>query len=113
MGRTGLPIKAAMKNHADGVHAVASRPRPKPPRPTEADLQAKLDAARARLHEIVVLRMKTWLPSVTLQRLQDAEQWRRREVRMHFNMLERLREEQHRRRTGPARSAVDEPGSPR
>jgi hypothetical protein len=38
--------------------------------------------------------MKTWLSAVTLQRLEDAEQWRRREVRMHFRMLERIREEQ-------------------
>jgi hypothetical protein len=60
-------------------------------------IQAKLDGARMRLREIVVFGMKTWLPSVTLQRLQDAEQWRRREVRMHFRMLERLREEQQRR----------------
>jgi hypothetical protein len=83
---------------ADNAPAVASRPRPQPPKPTEADLQAKLDAARTRLRELVVLSMKTWLPSVTLQRLQDAEQWRRREVRMHFNMLKRFREEQRRRR---------------
>jgi hypothetical protein len=82
---------------ADGARAVACRPRPKP-KPTEADLQAKLDAARARLRELVVFSMKTWLPSVTLQRLQDAEQWRRREVRMHYRMLERLRDEQSRRR---------------
>jgi hypothetical protein len=93
-----------MKNHdarqldlfADGARAVAFQPRRRPPKPTEADLQAGLDAARARLHEIVILRMKTWLPAVTLQRLEDAEQWRRREVRMHFNMLKRLREELHR-----------------
>jgi hypothetical protein len=92
---------------SDGARVVASRPRPKQSKPTEADLQAKLDAARARLRELVVLSMKTWLPSVTLQRLEDAEQWRRREVRMHFNMLERFRKEQRRRR------AVDEAGSPR
>jgi hypothetical protein len=82
----------------DGARAVGVAARKPAPRPTEADLQAKLDAARARLREIVVLRMKTWLPSVTLQRLQDAEQWRRREVRMHFNMLKRFRGEQRRRR---------------
>jgi hypothetical protein len=119
MGRTGLPIKAAMKNHkpqqlelfADGARAVASPPRPKPRRPTEAELQAKLDAARMRLRELVVFGMKTWLPAATLHRLRDAEQWRRREVRMHFNMLKRLREE--RRRRGPERSVVDEAGSPR
>jgi len=67
---------------SDVARAVASRPRSKrskPPRPTDAELQAKLDAARARLHEIVILRMKTWLPAVTLKRLEDAEQWRRRE----------------------------------
>jgi hypothetical protein len=48
-----------MKNHnprrlelfADG--AVASRPRSKPSTSAEAELQNNLDAARARLHEIV------------------------------------------------------------
>jgi hypothetical protein len=45
--------------------------------------------------------MNTWLPAATLQRLRDVEQWLRREVRMHFNMLTRFREE-HRRR-GPER----------
>jgi hypothetical protein len=79
---------------ADGARAVASPPRSKPRRPTEADLQAKLDAARARLYEIVVFGMKAWLPPATLHRLRDAEQLRRREVKMHYRMLERLREEQ-------------------
>jgi hypothetical protein len=96
---------------SDCARPVAVRKRPQPPKLTEADLQAKLDAARARLRELVVFGMKTWLPPVTLQRLQDAEQWRRREVRMHFRMLERLREE--RRRRGAERRAVDEAGSPR
>jgi hypothetical protein len=96
---------------ADSARAVASPPRRKPPQPTEAELQAKLDAARARLRELVVFGMKTWLPAATLHRLRDAEQWRRREVRMHFNMLERLREERSRR--GAERPAVDDAGSPR
>jgi hypothetical protein len=119
MGRTGPPIKAAMKNHkpqqldlfADGARAFAAGKRPPQPRPTEADLQSRLDAARMRLRELVVFGMRTWLPAATLHRLQDAEQWRRREVRLHFRMLERFREEQRRR--GPERSAVDEAGSPR
>jgi hypothetical protein len=58
-----------------------------------------------------VFGMKTWLPAATLHRLRDAEQWRRREVRMHFRMLERCREEQSRR--GAERTAMDEAGSPR
>jgi hypothetical protein len=37
-----------------------------PPRPTES-LQAKLDAARFRLHEIVILRLKSWLPETMLK----------------------------------------------
>jgi hypothetical protein len=51
-------------------------------------------AARQRLHEIVILRMKTWLPAETLNRLREAEAWRRGEVRLHFKLLERFREEQ-------------------
>jgi hypothetical protein len=34
------------------------------------------------------------LLATTLHRLRDAEQWGRREVRMHYRMLELLREEQ-------------------
>jgi hypothetical protein len=44
---------------SDGARAVAAAKRPKPPKPTEADLQARLDAARSRLHQIVILRMNT------------------------------------------------------
>jgi hypothetical protein len=63
-----------MKNHdprqpelfSDGARAVAAR-RPQPPQPNEAELQAKLDATRKRLHEIVILWMKTWLPTDTLR----------------------------------------------
>jgi hypothetical protein len=50
---------------SDGARAVAAAKRPKPPRPTEADLQARLDVARMRLHEIVILRMKTWIREET------------------------------------------------
>jgi hypothetical protein len=58
---------------SDGARAVAAARRAKPPPLKEADLQAKLDAARVRLHEIVILRMKTWLPAETLKDLQWAE----------------------------------------
>jgi Tfp pilus assembly protein PilN len=60
-------------------------------------LQASLDAARQRLHEIVILRMKTWIREETRRGLRDAEDWRRGEVRLHFQVLERFREEQRRR----------------
>jgi hypothetical protein len=94
-----------MKNHdprqlelfSDGARAVAAAKRPKPPRPTEADLQARLDAARQRLHEIVILRMKTWIREETRRGLREAEDWRRERVRFHFEVLERFREEQRRR----------------
>jgi hypothetical protein len=87
---------------SDGARAVAAAKRPKPPRPTEADLQARLDAARQRLHEIVILRMKTWIREETRRGLRDAEEWRRGEVRLHFQVLERFREE-HRQRTAERR----------
>jgi hypothetical protein len=37
-----------------------------------------------RLRELLVFGMKTWVPVATLQRLRDAEQRRRREVRLHL-----------------------------
>jgi hypothetical protein len=75
---------------SDGARAAAARRQPKPPQLTEADLQARLDAARARLHEIVILGMKTWLPAETLKGLQWAEAFRREQVRMHFRILTRF-----------------------
>jgi hypothetical protein len=42
---------------SDGARAVASLPRPKPSKPTVAELQAKLDAARAWLRVFVVFGM--------------------------------------------------------
>jgi hypothetical protein len=95
---------------SDGVRAVAAGPRRRPAQPTEAELQAKLNAARTRLHEIVILGMKTWLPPDTLKGLRQAEAWRRGEVRLQFRVLERFREEQRRRTggaTAPRRGEVD------
>jgi hypothetical protein len=69
---------------SDGARAVAAHKRPKPPKRTEADLQAKLEAARMRVREIVLLRMKFWLPQETRDGLRDAEYWRRARVRFHY-----------------------------
>ena len=78
-------VPASWSNFSDGARAVAAARMP-PPRPTES-LQAKFDAARFRLHEIVILGMKTWLPADTLNGLRQAEAFRREQVRMHFRML--------------------------
>jgi hypothetical protein len=72
---------------SDGAGAVAARRSSKPPPLTEADLQARLDGARMRLHEIVILRMKTWLPEETLKGLKWAEAFRREQVRVHHRVL--------------------------
>jgi hypothetical protein len=65
----------------------------------EADLQARLDAARTRVREIVMLRMKFWLPQETRDGLREAEDWRRERGRLHFQVLERFREQQRQERT--------------
>jgi hypothetical protein len=49
-----------------------------------------------RLHEVVILGMKTWLPEETLKGLREAEAWRRVEVRLRWRILEHFREEQRR-----------------
>jgi hypothetical protein len=77
---------------SDGARALAARRSSKPSRLTEADLQARLDAARQRLHEIVILRMKTWLPAETLKGLREAEMCWREQVRVHYRILERFLE---------------------
>jgi hypothetical protein len=76
---------------SDDARAVAAPGSSKPAPPNEAGLQAKLDAARMRIHEIVVLRMKTWLPEETLKGLCEVEVIRREQVRMHFQILEHVR----------------------
>jgi hypothetical protein len=77
---------------------MAAPKRSPPLRPTEADLQAKLDAARQMLREIVLLRLRYRLPQETRDGLREAEEWRRDRVRMHFQVLDQFREEQRRRR---------------
>jgi hypothetical protein len=72
---------------SDGARAVASSGRAKPAPLTEAELQARLDAARQTLHEIVILRMKTWLPEGTLKGLREAESFRREQIRVQFRIL--------------------------
>jgi hypothetical protein len=99
-GQMKKSLSQQLELFSDGVRAVAAAKRPKPPKPTEADLQARLDAARMRLHEIVILRMKTWIREETRRGLREAEDWRRERVRFHFEVLERFREEQRRRRAG-------------
>jgi hypothetical protein len=69
------PDPRQLELFSDGARAVAAAKRPKPPRPTEADLQARLDAARQRLHEIVILRMKTWIREETRRGLREAQDW--------------------------------------
>jgi hypothetical protein len=76
---------------SDGARAVAARQSLKTAPPTEADLQVRLDAARMRLHEIVILSMKTWLPEETLKGLREAEVFRREQVRVHFRLMEHAR----------------------
>jgi hypothetical protein len=60
-------VPRQLKVVSDGARVVAPRQRSKPGGPTESYLKVKLDAARMRLHEIVILRIKTWLPAETLK----------------------------------------------
>jgi hypothetical protein len=66
-----------------------------------ADHGELFDAARMRPHDIVILGMKTWLPTETLKGLRQAEGWRRRDVRLHFQVLERFREQRRREAEQP------------
>jgi hypothetical protein len=79
---------------SDGAKPLARRRPSKPALPSEAELQARLDAARMRLHEIVILRMMTWLSVETQKGLREAETIRREQVRMHFRILACFRGEQ-------------------
>jgi hypothetical protein len=58
----------------------------------------KLDAARQRLHESVILGMKTWIREETRRGLRAPRTGGERGVRFHFEVLERFREEERRRR---------------
>jgi hypothetical protein len=91
------PDPRQLELFSDGARSVAAARRPKPPVLDEARLQAKLDGARQRLREIVILRMKTWLPEETRKELPATERWAREQVRVHFRRLEWLRAEQNQR----------------
>jgi hypothetical protein len=76
---------------SDGVRAAAAAGRPKPQHPIEAELQAKLDTARQRLRQVVILGMKTWLPEETRKELAKVESYARGQVRVHHRILDRFR----------------------
>jgi hypothetical protein len=79
------------------------------PQPTEADVQAKLDAARQRLHEIVILRLNEDLDARgDAEGMRQAETFRREQVRMHFCLLEHVTRSAV-FATGVAIPPVDEP----
>ena len=77
---------------ADSVCAVAGAPLAKPQQSTEAELQAKLDGARQRLRQIVVLGLKSWLLEETPKELAKIEGYARGQVRVHHRILERFRD---------------------
>jgi hypothetical protein len=56
--RAGMSKRVPPELFSGGAVVAARLP---PSRPTESQLKAKLEAARFRLHEIVMLGMKTWL----------------------------------------------------
>jgi hypothetical protein len=86
---------------SDGARAVAAGRAPRPPQLDEARLQAKLDGARQRLREIIILRMKTWLSEGARMELRETERWAREQVRVHHRILERCRAGQRQRQTEP------------
>jgi hypothetical protein len=90
-GSRGLRPRILPNAAVRGARAIAAAKRPKPPKPTEADLQVRLEAARMRVREIVLLRMKFWLPRETRDGLLDAEDWRRERVRFHHRIFEDFR----------------------
>jgi hypothetical protein len=69
---------------------------PTSPPLTEEHLQAKLDAARQRLRQIVVLGLKSWLPEETRKELAKIEGYARGQVRVHHRILDRLRAKRRR-----------------
>jgi hypothetical protein len=94
------PDPRQLELFSDGARAVAAARRPKPPPLDEARLEAKLDGARQRLREIVLLGMKTWLSAETRKELPATENWAREQVRMNHRILERFRAEQRQREGG-------------
>jgi hypothetical protein len=100
MGRSAILIKGTAMNKrdvqqlelfADGARAVAAAVRSKPLPLIEERLRAKLDSARQRLHEIVILGMKSWLSDETRQGPREAEAFRRAQVRVHHRLLDQFR----------------------
>jgi hypothetical protein len=108
--KTGDPRQLEL--FADGARAVASRPRPKPPKLTEADLEAKLDAARAAARD-------RHPPYEGLAPGGDAQKAGRCRTVASPRSPNALQDAgapprgQRRRGIGPTRPAIDEVGMPR
>ena len=91
-GRSIKIAVAAQDQIRRGICAVAGAPLAKPQQSTEAELQAKLDGARQRLRQIVVLGLKSWLLEETPKELAKIEGYARGQVRVHHRILERFRD---------------------
>jgi hypothetical protein len=80
----------------DGARAIAAAKTVTRTLPDESRLQAKLDDARRRLREILILGMKTWLPQQTRKELRETEGSARKQVMLHLRVLEDFRERRRR-----------------
>jgi hypothetical protein len=94
----GHPLSRQLELLADGARDLSAAKLRNPPPLDEARLQMKLDGARQRLRELVVLGMKPSVSEETRQRLREAESWTREQVRLHFRTLERFRKQQRQTR---------------
>ena len=82
---------------SDGARAIAAAKTVTRPLPDESRLQAKLDDARQRLRNLVIIGLRPGLSEEMRASVRKVESWTRAEVRVHFGMLEHVRA----RRRGP------------
>jgi hypothetical protein len=79
----------------DGARAIAAAKRVTRPLPDELGLQAKLDDARQRLRNLVIIGLRPGLSEEMRASVRKVESWTRAELKVHFRLLENVRERRH------------------
>jgi len=80
------PAPQQLELFADGPRAIAAAKTVTRPLPDESRLQGKLDDARQRLRNLVIMGLRPGLSEETRASVRKVESWTRAEVKVHFRM---------------------------
>jgi hypothetical protein len=85
------PAPQQLELFTDGARAIAAAKTVTRPLPDESRFQAKLDDARQRLRNLVIIGLRPGLSEEMRASVRKVESWTRSELKVHFRMLEHVR----------------------